>query len=78
MLVGVDIGGTKTAVVIGRASPHGLKITARRAFPTVSGVRPWRKTVKEISGAARALLEQTVPQPVQIEPLRRCVAMPCL
>jgi glucokinase len=60
-LVGVDIGGTKTAVVLGRASPRGLRIIARRAFPTEAGARPWRETVDAIGAEARALLEGEAP-----------------
>ena len=61
LLVGVDIGGTKTAVVIGTASAKGLGIMARRAFPTEPDVRPWRETVKTIGEEARALLEHEAP-----------------
>ena len=61
LLVGVDIGGTKTAVVIGRASSHGLRITARRSFPTDPGARSWQETVHTVAEEARALLDRETP-----------------
>lgn len=61
LLVGVDIGGTKTAVVAGRATAGRLQVVARRAFPTAPDVRPWRETVEVIGAEARALIGNVAP-----------------
>jgi glucokinase len=55
LLVGVDIGGTKTAVVLGRAAGDGLQIIDRVVFPTDPTVRGWREVLKEVIAAARNL-----------------------
>jgi glucokinase len=57
-LIGVDIGGTKTAVVAGVLHAEGLRIAGRRAFPTEPAVRSWRSTLARICGEARALLAE--------------------
>ena len=56
LLVGVDIGGTKTAVVLGRAAGDGLQIIDRAIFPTDPTARGWREVLKEVVAAARTLL----------------------
>lgn len=48
VLVGVDIGGTKTAVVAGRTHAQGLRVIGRRAFPTDPASRSWRAAVDMI------------------------------
>src|SRR5208282_5930613 len=61
VLVGIDIGGTKTAVVLGVASHGGLVVVSRRAFPTEPVSRSWRETVKTIEREARVMLEHETP-----------------
>ncbi len=55
MLVGVDVGGTKTAVVLGRANGKGLEVLDRAAFPTEPGTRHWREVLLDVTRAARRL-----------------------
>jgi len=55
-LLGIDIGGTKTAVIAGRAAASGLRVTGRRAFATEPLSRPWRLTLSAISEEARQVL----------------------
>ena len=55
LLVGVDIGGTKTAVVLGKAAGDGLQIIDRTVFPTDAVARGWREVLGEIIAAAREL-----------------------
>ncbi len=61
--VGVDIGGTKTAVVLGRAGPRpeapgalraddGLQIIDRAVFPTDPRTRGWREVLTDVVAAA--------------------------
>ncbi len=56
ILVGVDIGGTKTAVVLAKARGNALEIIDREVFLTEPEVLSWRETVERIVGAARLLL----------------------
>ena len=56
MLIGVDIGGTKTAVVAGVAHGKELAIIGRRVFPTDPRARPWRAALGMICQEARSLL----------------------
>ena len=66
VFVGVDIGGTKTAVVLGRAglrngasgalpAREGLEIVDRAEFPTDPARRDWREVLKDVVAAAREL-----------------------
>jgi glucokinase len=52
VFVGVDIGGTKTAVVLGRAVGDGLQIIGRTEFPTDPVGRGWRDVMKDVIAAA--------------------------
>lgn len=54
-LVGVDIGGTKTAVVLGRLTGREPEILERQAFPTEHGRGPG-PVVDRICSTARAML----------------------
>ncbi|MCX7030111.1 MAG: ROK family protein, partial [Spirochaetes bacterium] len=54
-LVGVDIGGTKTAVVLGRLAGREPEILDRQAFPTEHG-RGHGPVVDRICSTARAML----------------------
>jgi glucokinase len=56
ILVGVDIGGTKTAVVVGEAPPEGLRILDRMAFLTEPRTRGWADVVQEIIETTRLLV----------------------
>jgi len=58
ILVGVDIGGTKTAVVVGEAPDDGLSILDRVAFSTEPRARPWSNVVDEIIDTARMLVSR--------------------
>jgi len=54
-LIGVDIGGTKTAVVLGRiAGNGGLDVLDRAVFPTAR--EGWRPVVAQIVESAREML----------------------
>jgi glucokinase len=60
-LVGVDIGGTKTAVVLGRLADQEPKILDRQAFPTEHG-RGHGPVVDRICSTARTMLaSRTIP-----------------
>ena len=61
VLVGLDIGGTKTAVVAGVTHPEGLRITGRRAFPTDPAARSWSTTLSLICEEVRAILKDEAP-----------------
>lgn len=56
-LLGIDIGGTKCAVILGRAGDTKEKIIERTAFPTLVQ-RGWEKIVSEIIDTADKLLEK--------------------
>jgi len=56
LLLGIDIGGTKTAVIAGRAHAEGLQVLARRAFPTEPSTRSWRQTLDTVREESRRLL----------------------
>jgi glucokinase len=58
VLVGVDIGGTKTAIVAGTVHAEGLRIIDRRALSTEPATRSWRETLDMICAEARALLKE--------------------
>jgi glucokinase len=60
LYVGVDIGGTKTAVVLGEPRGGALAIIDRKVFPTEPRARGWREVVGEIVSTATRLLESTV------------------
>jgi glucokinase len=55
VFVGVDIGGTKTAVVLGRAEARpageGLQIIDRAVFPTDPSTRGWREVLQDVIAA---------------------------
>jgi glucokinase len=61
MLIGIDIGGTKTAVVLGKASAGGLAVVSRRAFPTEPDTRPWKETLAAVAREAREMLQREAP-----------------
>jgi glucokinase len=61
VLIGVDIGGTKTAVVAGIAHGQELAIIGRRVFPTDPRSRPWRAALGMICQEARSLLKGEAP-----------------
>jgi glucokinase len=56
VLVGVDIGGTKTAVVVGRVASRGISILGRSVFATEPHARRWQDVRDEIVAQARALV----------------------
>jgi len=59
IVVGVDIGGTKTAVVLGRAQEEReIQIIDRQAFPTQSRGIGWRRVVEHVTTVAMELLEK--------------------
>ena len=49
ILIGVDIGGTKTAVVAGVAVNGGLRVLERVSFPTEPHARPWADVVARVT-----------------------------
>ena len=55
VLVGVDIGGTKTAVVTGRANDEGLDVLDRVAFSTDPRSRAWKDVLQEVVAQATRL-----------------------
>jgi glucokinase len=55
VLVGVDVGGTKTAVVVGRANGTCLDVLDRAVFSTTPGTRHWRELLGDVASAARRL-----------------------
>jgi glucokinase len=56
VLVGIDIGGTKTAVVAGRAGPRGLSVLDRTAFATSPSSRSWRDVLSSAAAEAKRLV----------------------
>jgi len=56
-LLGIDIGGTKCAVILGRAGDTNEKIIERVAFPTLVE-RGWKSVVDEILKTADSVLEK--------------------
>jgi len=58
VLVGVDIGGTKTAVVLGRPRNDTLEIIDREVFLTEPGVLSWRHAVGRVIDTAHHLLRK--------------------
>ncbi|HYW85401.1 MAG TPA: ROK family protein [Spirochaetia bacterium] len=58
VLVGVDIGGTKTAVVLGRPRNDTLDIIDRAVFLTEPGVLSWRDAVGRVVDTAHQLLRK--------------------
>jgi glucokinase len=61
VLVGVDIGGTKTAIVAGIPHAQGIRLVGRRVFATDPAARTWRAAVDLICDAARAIVHDTAP-----------------
>jgi glucokinase len=72
ILVGVDIGGTKTAIVVGRARSDGLSILDRAVFPTEPRTHGWRDTAGMIVAEARGLLRRHAPSETAA-----CVGVSC-
>ncbi len=63
VLVGFDIGGTKTAVVVGGMHIDGTtELLGREAFPT-EPARGWRRAVDGMLARARALLAPVAEHP---------------
>ncbi len=62
-LVGLDIGGTKTAVVAGMAGSDGLSILGRVSFPTAPESRSWREVLATCVAEARSLVERVIGAP---------------
>lgn len=56
ILAGMDIGGTKCAVVLAIQEAQGLKVVAKRRFPTPGGPTA---TIAALTNALVALLEET-------------------
>lgn len=56
-LLGIDIGGTKCAVILGYAGDADEKIIERVAFPTCVE-RGWQKVIDEIISTADSVLEK--------------------
>jgi glucokinase len=56
-IIGVDIGGTKTAVVLGQSRAGELAVLERAAFPTDPESRPWRAVLKDVAEAAAGFLQ---------------------
>ena len=56
-LLGIDIGGTKCAVILGRTGDTDEKIIERCAFPTLVE-RGWRKVVDELLVTTDSVLEK--------------------
>jgi glucokinase len=71
VLVGIDIGGTKTAVALGAPSrsslgiAEGLSLIERSAFPTDTRA-PWREHIRRIIDSIRALMARVGAQPSEI------------
>ncbi len=61
MLVGVDIGGTKTAIVAGTPGAGELRLIGRRVFPTDPAGRSWRAALDQVRAEARAILHDEAP-----------------
>jgi len=55
LLVGVDIGGTKTAVVTGSWDGAALEVRDRSSFPTDPRSRSWRDLLRGVVKAARGM-----------------------
>ena len=54
-VLGIDIGGTKTAVVAGRSDGGAVSIVGRRSFATEPRSRSWRDTLRQVCREARLL-----------------------
>ncbi len=61
VLVGVDVGGTKTAVVVGRAKGNGLEVMDRAVFATEPRTRHWSEVLRDVTVAARRM----APHPIE-------------
>ena len=64
-LLGFDIGGTKCAVILGRAEGEKMRIEKRLAFPTLIGPEP---TLLRLEAVARELLadQDSLPEAIGI------------
>lgn len=65
-LLGIDIGGTKCAVILARAGDVAEKLIERTAFQTLVE-RGWQAVVDELVGTADGLLEKHVIDPTEIK-----------
>lgn len=64
-MVGIDIGGTKCAVVLGQCTPDGgINIVEKRRFPT--GSRPWQEVLDAFYAETEGLLAAHGLTPVQV------------
>ncbi|ULL16904.1 ROK family protein [Paenibacillus sp. H1-7] len=62
-LAGIDIGGTKCAVCLGEIEGSGIRISARRSFPTDNGnTTPYSVIRRLIATLDELLLEQGSPR----------------
>jgi glucokinase len=57
-IIGVDIGGTKTAVVLGQSRAGELLVLERTVFSTAPERRSWRAVLGDITAAAAGLRER--------------------
>ncbi|GIM44716.1 N-acylmannosamine kinase [Collibacillus ludicampi] len=58
-LLGIDIGGTKTAVILGKEESGQVEIIDRREFQTISG-NAYTETINKIESLADSLIRQHV------------------
>ena len=58
VVLGIDIGGTKTAVIAGRADGASLEVIGRRTFATEPRSRSWQDTLRQAGREALALREE--------------------
>ena len=55
-LIGIDIGGTKSAAILGRSQNHEVEILGRTAFLTDPQNQSAEQTLDRLQSAARNLL----------------------
>src|SRR5271157_1731098 len=55
VMIGVDIGGTKTGVVVGRGDSERIEVLGRAEFPTEPRTRSWRAALEQVTAEARRL-----------------------
>ncbi|MBP3526880.1 MAG: ROK family protein, partial [Opitutales bacterium] len=61
LLLGIDIGGTKCAVCLGKSGGYGLRIAAKKRFETPVG-NP-RKAVEKLLSLSAEILEENAAPP---------------
>lgn len=54
-LIGIDIGGTKCAVILGQGDESGVEIVSKEAFPTEAAKGP-AQVLERIFGTAEELI----------------------